>query len=163
MLHAGLPQKIPRFDKILLSYLLHLYPVKMKPRKGSHSVFSVRLHFVFVTHYRRKVITAPMLERMRGMAWQVCRTMGCELIEFSGETDHIHLLVDFHPKNSISAVAGSLKSSISRAMKKEFPQEVLKFYRGVSFWSNSYYVASSGGAPIEKLKEYIKSQDAPRD
>lgn len=135
----------------------------MKPRKGSHSVFSVRLHFVFVTHYRRKVITAPMLERMQEMAGQVCRTMGCELLEFSGEADHVHLLVDFHPKNSISAVAGSLKSSLSRTMKKDFPKQVTKFYRGVSFWSNSYYVASVGGAPIEKLKEYIKSQDTPKD
>ncbi len=83
----------------------------MKTRKGSHSVFSVRLHFVFVTHYRRKVITAPMLERLREMMWQVCRKMGCELIEFSGEADHVHALVDFHPKNSISAVAGSLKAA----------------------------------------------------
>ena len=134
----------------------------MPVRKGSHSVFSVQLHFVFVTHYRRKVITAPMLERLRGMFWQVCETMDCRLIEFSGETDHVHALVDFHPKNSISAVAGSLKSASARAMKKDFPEEVAKFYNGVSFWSNSYYVASSGGAPIEKLKEYIKNQDAPQ-
>jgi putative transposase len=47
-------------------------------------------------------------------------------------------------------------------MKKDFSEQVNKFYKGeVSFWSNSYYVASSGGAPIEKLKEYIKNQDAP--
>ncbi|MBF2019873.1 MAG: IS200/IS605 family transposase [Hydrococcus sp. C42_A2020_068] len=135
----------------------------MKPRKGSHSVFSVRLHFVLVTHYRRKVITAPMSERLREMFWQVCRKMDCELIEFSGESDRVRALVDFHPKNSISAVAGSLKSSSARTMKKDFPEEVSKFYDGVSFWSNSYYVASTGGAPIDKLKEYIKSQEKPVD
>ena len=127
----------------------------MKPRKGSHSVFSIRLHFVFVTHYRRKVITAPMLERLGQIMWQVCRKMNCELLEFNGESDHVHVLVDFHPKNSVSAVAGSLKAASSRAMKKDFPEQVAKFYQGVSFWSNSYYVASSGGAPIEKLKKYI--------
>jgi putative transposase len=135
----------------------------MKARKGSHSVFSVRLHFVFVTHYRRKVITAPMLERLREMVWQVSKKMDCELIEFSGEMDHVHILLDFHPKNSISAVAGCLKSSTARVMKKDFPEQVSNFYKDkVSFWSNSYYVASSGGAPIEKLKEYIKNQDAPK-
>jgi putative transposase len=89
--------------------------------------------------------------------------MDCELLEFSGEADHVHALVDFHPKNSISAVAGSLKSASARTMKKDFPEQVAKFYKGASFWSNSYYVASSGGAPIEKLKEYIRSQDTAKD
>jgi putative transposase len=88
--------------------------------------------------------------------------MDCNLIEMSGEPDHVHLLVDFHPKNSISAVAGSLKSSTARAMKKDFPEQVKKTYKeGISFWSKSYYVASSGGAPIEKLKDYIKNQNQP--
>ncbi len=132
----------------------------MKPRKGSHSVFSVLLHFVFVTHYRRRVINAPMLTRMETMCNQVCEKMGCKLVEFSGESDHVHLLVDFHPRNSISAVAGSLKAATSRAMRREFKSEVKKFYwSDVSFWSGSYYVASSGGAPIEKLKQYINSQN----
>ncbi|MBV9385593.1 MAG: IS200/IS605 family transposase [Chroococcidiopsidaceae cyanobacterium CP_BM_ER_R8_30] len=132
-------------------------------RKGSHSVFSVRLHFVFVTHYRRKAITAPMLERIREMFCQVCKTMDCEMLECSGEPDHVHLLVDFHPKHSISAVAGSLKAATSRLVKKEFPVEFAKWYSEQSFWSGSYYVASSSGAPIEKLKEYVKSQDAPQN
>lgn len=104
-----------------------------------------------------------MLERMQEMFWQVCRKMDCELVEFSGESDHVHLLVDFHPKNSVAAVAGSLKASTSRAMQKEFSVEVKKFYFKPVFWSNSYYVASSGGAPIDKLKEYIKSQEKPVD
>jgi putative transposase len=135
--------------------------VVTQSRKGSHSVFSVRLHFVFVTRYRRKVINAAMLQRMREMFMQVCKTMDCELLEFSGETDHVHLLVDFHPKQSISAVAGCLKASVSRMVRKEFADDIKKFYGKPVFWAGSYYVASSGGAPIERLKEYIKSQDAP--
>jgi putative transposase len=135
----------------------------MKERKGSHSVFSVRLHFVFVTHYRRKAITAPMLERLREMFFQVCKKMDCELLECSGEADHVHLLVDFHPKQSIAAVAGSLKAATSRMVKKEFPVEFAKWYSKQSFWSGSYYVASTGGAPIERLKKYIQSQNSPTD
>ncbi len=131
-------------------------------RKGSHSVFSVKLHFVFVTRYRRKVINAAILERLEAMFLQVCKTMDCELLEFSGEPDHVHLLVDFHPKNSISAVVGSLKASTSRMVRKEFPEHVAKFYYSKPvFWSGSYYAASTGGAPIEILKQYIQSQSKP--
>lgn len=100
-----------------------------------------------------------MLERIREMFRQVCKTMDCEMMECSGEPDHVHLLVDFHPKHSISAVAGSLKAATSRMVKKEFPVEFAKWYNKQSFWSGSYHVASSGGAPIEKLKEYITTQD----
>ena len=96
------------------------------------------------------------------MIEQVSNKLNCKLIEFNGESDHVHVLLDFHPKNSISAVAGCLKSSTARMLKKEFPTEISKHYGGkVSFWSNSYYVASSGGAPIEKLKQYIKNQQSP--
>ncbi len=134
----------------------------MVARKGAHSVFSVKLHFVFVTHYRRKIIDAPMIERLQQMFFQVCKTMDCELIEFSGETDHVHLLVDFHPKHSISAVAGSLKAATSRMIKKEFPARFALFYKkGTAFWSGSYYVASTGGAPIDRIKKYIQSQERP--
>ncbi|OKH57319.1 IS200/IS605 family transposase [Scytonema sp. HK-05] len=131
----------------------------MQARKASHSVFSVRLHFVFVTHYRRKALNAKMLDRLKEMVEQVSNKMDCQLIEFNGESDHVHILLDFHPRNSIAAVVGSLKSSTTRMLKKEFPEEVKKYYWGkVSFWSNSYYVSSCGGAPIEVLKKYIQNQ-----
>lgn len=142
--------------------VLRLYFVNMKARRASHSVFSVRLHYVFVTHYRNKALNGEMLNRLKEMIEQVSAKMNCELVEFNGESDHVHILIDFHPKNSISAVAGSLKSSTARMLKKEFPEEVKKYYWGkVSFWSNSYYVASAGGAPIEMLKKYIQNQEAP--
>ncbi len=141
---------------------MRLYLVKMQARKGSHSVFSVRLHFVFVTHYRRKALNAKMLDRLKEMVEQVSNKMDCQLIEFNGESDHVHILLDFHPRNSIAPVVGSLKSSTARMLKKEFPEEVNKYYWGkVSFWSNSYYVSSCGGAPIDVLKKYIQNQARP--
>ncbi|KOP25577.1 transposase [Hapalosiphon sp. MRB220] len=134
----------------------------MKSRKGSHSIFSVRLHFVFVTHYRRKLLDAEMLDRLKLMVEQVSNKMDCMLVEFNGEPDHVHILLDFHPRNSIASVAGSLKSSTARMLKKEFPEKIKKHYWDkVSFWSNSYYVASCGGAPIEVLKQYIQNQSRP--
>jgi len=133
----------------------------MLPRKGSHSVYSIHLHLVFVTKYRRKVISAPMLERMNEVFGQVCCKTNSILLEFSGESDHVHLLVDLHPDNNISAFIGSLKSASSRILRKEFESHLERFYTKPVLWSGSYYVASTGGAPIEKIKAYIKSQQIP--
>ena len=133
----------------------------MRPRKGSHSVYSIHLHLVFVTKYRRKVITSLMLERMNEIFGQVCCKTNSILVEFSGELDHIHALVDLHPNNNISAFIGSLKSASSRILRKEFESHLKQFYNKPVLWSGSYYVASTGGAPIEKIKAYIKSQEVP--
>jgi putative transposase len=133
----------------------------VQARKGSHSVFSIQLHMVFVTKYRRNVITKPMLERLQEVFANVCVKTKCRLAEFNGEADHVHLLVDFHPDNRLSALIGSMKSASSRIIQKEFVDELSKVYSKPVFWSGSYYVASTGGAPIERVKAYIKSQEVP--
>jgi putative transposase len=117
---------------------------------------------VFVTKYRRPVITTAMLERLREIFANICVKTKCQLTEFSGEADHVHLLVDFHPDNRLSALIGSMKSGSSRIIQKEFADELSKAYRQPAFWSGSYYVASTGGAPIERVKAYIKSQEVPQ-
>lgn len=103
-----------------------------------------------------------MLERMREVVTHICEKTNSKLVEFNGEKDHVHLLVDLHPDNNISAFAGSLKSASSRILRKEFSEYLNKIYRKPVLWSGSYYVASSGGAPIERLKQYIKSQEQPK-
>ena len=91
-----------------------------------------------------------MLPRIGEMLEQVAVKMGCKILEFSGEADHVHLLLDFHPRNSIAAVVSSLKAATSRMVKKEFAEDYAKYYCGdKAFWSGSYYVASVGGAPLE--------------
>lgn len=132
-----------------------------RARRGSHSVYSIRLHFVFVTKYRREVITVRMLKRIEEIFSNICEKTGCVLMSFSGEADHVHLLVDFHPDNKVSALVNSLKSASSRILRKEFAEYLENIYWKPVLWSGSYYVASTGGAAIEKLKEYIKSQDSP--
>ena len=84
-----------------------------------------------------------------------------ELLEFGGESDHVHLLIGLHPDNNISKFAGAIKAASSRLIRKEFSEIVNKFYRKPVFWSGSYSVISAGGAPLEVLKKYICNQDEP--
>jgi putative transposase len=104
-----------------------------------------------------------MLERLRVIFANVCIKTKYQLIEFSGKPDHIHLLIDFHPDNNLSVLAGSLKSASSRIIQKEFSEHLATIYKKSVLWSSSYYVASTGGAPIERIKQYIQSQEAPSD
>jgi putative transposase len=123
-------------------------------RTGSHAVFSIQLHVYFVCEYRRKALTPEMISRIREVTNLICEKRGCALIEFGGESDHVHLLVDMHPDNNIAAFFGSIKAATSRILRSEFPDEVNRFYRK-GFWGRQKYYRSVGGAPLEVLMQYI--------
>ena len=128
----------------------------MKPNKGSHSVYSIHLHLVLVTKYRRQVITLPMMERMGEIFQNICKKKKSLMLQFDGEEDHVHLLIDLHPDNNIAQLVASLKSASSRIIRKEFKSEVDKTYSKPVFWSSSYYISSCGGVTIERLRKYIE-------
>ena len=133
----------------------------MDIRTGRHVVFCLHAHLVFTTKRRGKVLTSAHLERLRAIFASVCADFEAELREFNGESDHVHLLVNYPPKVRLSELVNSLKGVLSRLLKKEFP-EILAFWsarksRGV-LWTPSYFAGSVGGAPLSILKQYIESQ-----
>ncbi|BAU10346.1 transposase IS200-family protein [Leptolyngbya sp. NIES-3755] len=127
---------------------------KQEYRSGAHCIYSIQLHSYFVCKYRRKALTPEMISRVREVIEFICHKRNCILLEFGGEADHVHLLIDLHPDNNISAFFGSLKSATSRILRSEFPDKVNKFYR-TGFWGRQKYYRSAGGAPLNVLMQYI--------
>ena len=131
-------------------------------RAGRHCVFKNTVHLVFITKYRRDVLTDQMLKRIEELLKETCEQMDCELIEFNGEHDHTHLMVSVHPKVAVSNLVGKLKGKSAYFIRQEFSKEVNKKLWGDHFWSPSYCVVSCGGAPLEIVKKYIEDQRRPQ-
>lgn len=129
-------------------------------RTGRHCVFSLHAHLVFVTKYRKKIFTRPILDAMQGIFSSVCADFEAELIEFDGEDDHVHLLVTYPPKLALSKLVNSLKGVSSRMLRKQFKTFHQHYWNNV-LWSPSYFASSCGGAPIDILKQYIREQQTP--
>jgi putative transposase len=91
----------------------------------------------------------------------VCADFGANLVEFDGEDDHVHLLVNYPPKVSISTLVNSLKGVSSRMIRKKDDPAMRKKLWGGVLWSPSYFAGSCGGAPIAILREYIEQQRTP--
>jgi putative transposase len=123
-----------------------------------HCVFSLHLHLVLVTKYRRRCIDAPILERLRAVFAKLCEQWECELLEFNGEPDHVHLLLSVNPKVAPSVLVNNFKTVSSRLIRKDFKAHVDQFYRKPVFWSRSYCLISCGGAPLSVLKQYVENQ-----
>ncbi|WP_373332676.1 IS200/IS605 family transposase [Thiopseudomonas alkaliphila] len=118
-------------------------------RTGRHCVFELHAHLVFITKYRGAVFADNHLRSLESIFRSVCTDFETELVEFNGEADHVHLLVN------------SLKGVSSRRLKLLHPELVKLAYMKNALWSPSYYAGSVGDAPISVIRQYIEQQARP--
>ena len=124
-------------------------------RRGRHSVSRLVGHLVFATKYRKRILESKHLTPMHSVCIHGAEKSGFQLLEFNGETGHVHLLIEHSPATPVSQLASQVKGITSRVLRKEFG------FQGTHLCSPSYFASSAGGASIKTLREYIKSQDAP--
>ena len=121
----------------------------------------MHVHMVFVTKYRREVFTRETLDTMHPIFSSVCSDFGAQLIEFDGEDDHVHLLVNYPPKVAASKLVNSLKGVSSHLIRKKKYLSIRNKLWGNALWSPSYFAGSCGGAPIALIRQYIEQQQTP--
>ena len=85
----------------------------------------------------------------------------CQIVEFNGERDHVHLILKCPPKVSISKAVNSLKGASSRVLRSRKYPEIKSKLWGKHFWSPSYFVSSIGGVTIEEIRKYVENQERP--
>lgn len=133
----------------------------MEYKRKAHAVYSITYHIVFVTKYRKPVISDEIGDYMKEIVSDICRQNEGELISCESDVDHLHLLISLPPQKSPSEVIRILKTQTSRKVhsNERYDRYVKQFLFGnISLWSPSYFVATAGGAPLEKIKQYIDSQ-----
>ena len=132
-------------------------------RKGRCCVFLLHVHLVFVTKYRRPVFTQAALVDLRRIFFEVCLDFEATLVEFEGEKDHVHLLVNYPPKVSVSRLVNSLKGVSSRMIRLKNYESIRRYLWGNALWSPSYFAGACGGAPLAVIRQYIEQQKAPEN
>lgn len=132
---------------------------KSEYRRERHSVSKLVCHLVFVTKYRRRVFDDAALDWLRSHFGKVCEQMGAVLVSCDGEADHVHLLVEYPPKHSVSVLVNALKGTSSRLLRSARPDIAGRYWRG-TLWSPSYFAVSTGGATLETIKQYVEAQRA---
>ncbi|MFB2921486.1 MULTISPECIES: IS200/IS605 family transposase [Aerosakkonema] len=102
-----------------------------------HCVYKINLHIVFVTKYRRQVITSEILTRIRRYFPEYVLDRNLALIEFGGESDRVHLLIDRSPDVAPAKLVNSFKTVSTRLIRKEFAEHINKFYWKPVFWTGA--------------------------
>src|SRR6202171_5563827 len=127
-------------------------------RSSSHAVYNLKLHIVFVTKYRRKTLSTDLLEYLETAFGEILAAWRCELLEFGGEPDHVHLLIDIHPALDISVLINNLKTASARRSRNRFAEHLAPFYRKPLFWSRAYFVGRVGGGTVGTVRAYVDAQ-----
>ena len=134
----------------------------MEIQKSRHATHLLHAHLVFVTKYRYNVLTGEHIEYLRTVFKETMEEMGGTLEEFDGERNHVHLLIQYPPKWSISIIGNNLKGRSSRLLRRDMPDVKKRYWGdGSALWHRSYFAGSVGGAPLEIVKQYIQQQDTP--
>lgn len=129
----------------------------MKLDNNNHSVFLLHYHLVMCIKYRRKVIDDSISDRLKDIFVDIAPNYGVELLEWNHDIDHVHLLFKAKPNTEISKLINAYKSASSRRIKNEFPS-IRKSLWKEYFWSKSYCLVTTGGAPLDVVKQYIENQ-----
>ena len=129
----------------------------MQLDNNNHSVFLMYYHLVLVIKYRRKIFDDAISERAKEIFEYIAPNYNITLMEWNHEEDHVHILFKAHPNSELSKFINAYKSASSRLLKKEYPGVRTKLWKEY-FWSRSYCLLTTGGAPIEVIKKYIESQ-----
>ena len=134
--------------------------MSLKYWHGAHTTHRLMFHLVFAPKYRRRILRGKVANRVRDLFYEACKVNWWWIEEIKIIVDHVHLLIQIQPTESVSQVVNRLKGGSSRILRKEFP-ELEEFLWGDSFWSDGYFAESVGKANYIQVKNYIKqNQDS---
>jgi len=126
-------------------------------RKGSHTVYDLKYHLVWITKYRKPVMKGDIAVRVRDLIREISRSLDVEILKGHVSRDHVHLFVSIPPRVSVSNYVKAVKGKSSRKLLSEF-RRLSKAFWGRHIWARGYFAASTGNVTDEVVAEYIRLQ-----
>lgn len=128
-------------------------------RRNRHAVYLLTYHVIFVTKYRKKVITDEMGDFMKNHAAYLCGRMECDMLSAETDRDHMHMLISMPPDVAPVKLINTLKTQLSKEVHLKYREHIEKYLWGdTPFWSASYFCATTGSVSMETVKNYIEEQ-----
>ena len=127
-------------------------------RKGSHSVYDIQYHIVWVTKYRKKILEGDISRRLREIIRQTCEKNKITIIKRNIRKDHVHMLISCPPILAPAKILQYIRGRSSKMLQEEYP-ELRKQYWGQHMWAIGYYCGTVGTVTEETIRNYIENQD----
>lgn len=129
----------------------------MKLDNNNHSVFAMYYHLILVVKYRRRVFDDTISDFAKSIFEKIAPSYNITLLEWDHDVDHVHIMFKAQPNSELSKFINAYKSASSRLIKRDHPEVRNKLWKEY-FWSQSFCLLTTGGAPIEVIRKYIETQ-----
>lgn len=127
--------------------------------KTNNAVFSLVYHFIAAVKYRQKVFSQDnIISDLKTMVEKISIDFDVEVIDQECGEDHLHLLFRAKPTLDITKYINVIKGQTARELRKKYKDFLADKLWGDSFWSPSYFIATTGNVTIDILKEYVENQ-----
>ena len=127
-------------------------------RKNSHSLYDLKLDVVWITKYRKPVLTGQTGQVLREIIRRICEELDVQILAGNIRMDHVHLLLSFPPNLCVSKLVKKFKGVSSRRLLQS-DKKLQKEYWGRHLWVRGYFSVSTGNVTDDIIAEYIKNQD----
>jgi putative transposase len=132
----------------------------MEYRYGSHTVFNIEYHFVWVTKYRYQVLKGDVALRVRDLVRQTCEAFEIRIIKSVVSKDHVHIFVSAPTTMAPSEIMRRIKGRSATRLLEVFPW-LRKRYWGRHFWARGFFCVTSGQVTDEMIKNYLEHHFEP--
>ena len=127
----------------------------MDYKSNNNVVYSCKYHVVWCPKYRRKVLVGDVETRLKELIETACSEKQVDIIQMEVMPDHVHLILEVDPQFGIHRAVKHIKGVSSFYLRSEFSHLTSKL---PTLWTNSYFVSTVGGAPLEAIKKYVEDQ-----
>ena len=137
---------------------MNLIELKNQPKRyysDHNTVYSCQYHVIFTTKYRRKVLSDIMVEEIKRLIFDKQTEYNYHILEMEVMPDHVHLLIEIHPKDSVRKVISKIKRFLSHELRAKHPELNRKL---PTLWTRAMFVSTVGSVSLETVKKYIELQ-----
>jgi putative transposase len=124
-------------------------------KSNNNVVYSSKYHVIWCPKYRRKVLVGDVAKRLEEIIHKTALRYRADIIALEIMPDHVHMLCEVDPQFGIHRFVKNIKGVTSHDLRKEFISLKLRL---PSLWTDSYFVSTVGGAPLEVIKQYVENQ-----
>lgn len=129
-------------------------------KRGGHSKYSLKIHLIFVTKYRKKIFCSKKMdEDVKQFLYDAAKRYHHEVIQMETDQDHVHLLIGYHPDVSVVEIVRCLKQYSTYQMWKCHRRYLSRqYWKKQILWSDGYFACSIGQVSQEIIEKYIQNQ-----